>query len=189
MSNDLNWINDQLHSLIGLSDAHTVNYIVAISKNAKKIQDVYKGLIDFDFPEGDSLQNFSENLFQKYGAKVNNNIPKLSDYEQNEVDLIQKRNYNESFNLIKSSVKHVKKVNKEEDLKDHFLPEIEDKFLSKKRNKEEEEEDHEIHKSNIDLLTDVININTIDDKELKTLLKEKDILERERAEANKGERH
>lgn len=183
---DLAWINDQLHNFLGMSEAHTVNYIVAISKGAKSAKEVYEKLVDFDFPEGPALQNFSENLYSRYGVKERT---KLSEYEQNEINLIKKRQQNESFQLLKNE--SVKKINND------IIDKEDLKVLNRKRKKDSMEEKIEIGEgktseqisnniassnNNIqskELLTDVININTIEDKELKNLMKEKDRLERE----------
>jgi pre-mRNA-splicing factor ATP-dependent RNA helicase DHX16 len=202
MSNDLNWINDQLHSLIGMSEAHTVNYIVAVSKNAKKSQEIYNNLKDFDFPEGANLQNFSEKLYEKYGVKQSeislSNKPKLSEYEQNELNLIKKRAHNESFALVKPSVKKTSIIDNtdfseafKEDESLEILPE--EKLLKKKTVREMDREEAQMLEESRankekELLTDVININTIEDKELKTLLKEKDKLERDLLEKRMKEK-
>ena len=189
MSDDLTWINDQLHSLLGMSEAHTVNYIVAISKGASTGKEIHDKLLDFDFPEGAALTDFSESLYNKFGNKKVK--AKMSEYEQNELNLIKKRSYNESFQLVKENQKSqsqaVKKIsNKDIDSEDFSLifQKEDNIFLNKKREKDDskdtiEEENVEINLPRQELLNDVININTIEDKELKTLLKEKDRLERE----------
>lgn len=32
MSDNLDWINDKLHDIIGMSEAHLINYVYAIGK-------------------------------------------------------------------------------------------------------------------------------------------------------------
>lgn len=114
---------------------------------------------------------------------MKNYKPKLSEYEQHEMEMIKKRNYNESFQLITDK----SKTNLGNILQDKS-------FLGKKRegekpsnniNAEFSEKDTENSNSKkidseefIDY-DKVFNINSVDDAEIKNLLKEKDRLERD----------
>jgi pre-mRNA-splicing factor ATP-dependent RNA helicase DHX16 len=150
---ELNWINDKLHDLIGMSEAHTVNYIKALATNAKQPGEIYNKLVEFEFPENAGVKQFAEDLFDKFGVK--NFKPKVSEYERHEIEMIKQQNKNESFKIIqKDNAKQVP-----ENLK-------KDKMLGKKREPDEDSED-------------IMNINVIDDIELKSLLKEKDRVERD----------
>jgi pre-mRNA-splicing factor ATP-dependent RNA helicase DHX16 len=163
MSENLNWINDKLHELIGMSEAHTVNYIMAmgniyltIAKNSKQPREIHEKLVEFDFPDNENVKSFSESLFDKFGVK--NFKPKTSEYEKHEIELIKQQNYNDSFKLLKDN--EPKKIEVHENIKK------EEKLLNKKRESE-------------DVLEDIMNINVIEDKELKHLMKEKDRMERD----------
>ena len=53
MSDKLDWINDKLHELIGMSEGHTVNYIVAmgklfliLAKKSKSQNEIFQKLVD-----------------------------------------------------------------------------------------------------------------------------------------------
>jgi hypothetical protein len=102
-NDDLNWINDQLHNIIGMSEAYTVNYIVAMSKKAKNKKEIYENLVDFEFPSDIKTESFSEILYSKFSLK--NSEPKISDYEQRELNLIKQRNNNNSYQLIENNIK------------------------------------------------------------------------------------
>jgi pre-mRNA-splicing factor ATP-dependent RNA helicase DHX16 len=192
MSDNLTWINDELHKLLGMSESHTVNYILAIAKKSRNSEEIYSQLVDFDFPVTQSLNQFSEILYEKYGNK-NQPKPKISDYEINELNLIKQKVQNEAYKLIQPNVKK-KTTNNEIDISVFQTREEENNnLLNRKRGKSEEfvMETSEIpnkSESNLDLLTDVININTIEDKDLKNLLKEKDRLEKELLEKRMKER-
>jgi len=207
MSDNLGWIDDQLLKLFGMSEGHTVNYIAAISKSAKNGKEIYDKLVDMDFPEGTQTSNFSESLYDRFGIKNYKN--KLSEYQQHELELIRKKNYNDSLKVLDSSSavhkisegssKNKNKIEDEEeiDMNTVFLTKNEDKndkFIGKKRQHDSETkiEDEELLSSEqilpSDLLTDVININAIEDKNLKNLLKEKDRLERELLEKRMREK-
>lgn len=44
------WVNGELHSLIGMSDDMTVSYVLSLAKQMKDSAKIYQGLVDFDFP-------------------------------------------------------------------------------------------------------------------------------------------
>jgi pre-mRNA-splicing factor ATP-dependent RNA helicase DHX16 len=157
MSKD--WINDKLHEFIGMSEGHTVNYITALAKNAKRAEEVYEKLIDFEFPEGEGVKEFANDLFDKFGVK--NLKPKVSEYERHEIELIKQQNYNDSFKIVQPAANSSASAAVIRTSQDK-----EEKFLGKKIAAE-------------DGLEDIMNINTIEDKELRGLLKEKDRMERD----------
>jgi pre-mRNA-splicing factor ATP-dependent RNA helicase DHX16 len=186
---DLNWISDQLYELLGMSQAQTVNYILSISRSAKSAKDIYEKLLDIEFTETPSLKVFSEQLYEKFGIK--NYKPKISEYEQHELDLIKKRNYNESFNIVNNKDNNEKTqatfLNKKRKNKDEskganvldFTPVSKEEKEIKTVKKEEPHIEKESVVEEEELVNDIININTVEDKELKNLLKEKDRLERD----------
>jgi len=205
MSDNLAWIDNQLLRFFGMTEAHTVNYIAAISKSARSAKEISAKLLDLEFPEGELTSNFSESLYDRLGVK--NQKPKLSEYQQHEIDMIKKKNYNDSFKLVNpamlsadiveesSRTKNKKKnVEEEIDLNTVFTTKYDDdKYIGRKRANETNTEDIEEpivldqSKPN-ELLSDVININTIEDKVLKNLLKEKDRLERDLLEQRMREK-
>jgi len=120
------------------------------------------------------LKTFCNELFERYGIK--NYKPKVSEYEQHEIEMIKKRNANESYQLLSDKARiNIPNLTSEK---------ISEKTLLGKKTKSSSEKDEK----NIDLefekaeefdYENVFNINSIEDKELKNLIKEKDRLERD----------
>lgn len=44
------WVNGELHSLLGMSDDMTVLYVLSLAKQMKDSSKIYQGLVDFNFP-------------------------------------------------------------------------------------------------------------------------------------------
>jgi hypothetical protein len=44
------WVSDQLHSLLGMSDATTEKFLISMAKQAKSEGDILDRLLDTDFP-------------------------------------------------------------------------------------------------------------------------------------------
>ncbi len=76
-SEGIEWINDELHDLCGMSEKHVVNYIyslgnfnlILLAKQCKSSQEIYDKLVDFDLPSGNKTKTFSDDLYAKYGIK------------------------------------------------------------------------------------------------------------------------
>jgi len=130
--------------------------------------------------DSQKLKSFSNELYDRYGLK--NYKPKLSEYEQHEIEMIKKRNANESYKLVSNKPninipsvnpvdktllgkKHKKSISEKDDKTTDKNTDIEDNITNLKN----EEIDYD----------NIFNINSIEDKDLKNLMKEKDRLERD----------
>ena len=50
MSESTAWVSDQLHSILGMSDATTEKFLISMARQAKSEVDILDRLIDTDFP-------------------------------------------------------------------------------------------------------------------------------------------
>jgi hypothetical protein len=50
MSRDGAWVSDNLHAILGMSDATTEKFLVAMAKQAKTENEILDKLLDTDFP-------------------------------------------------------------------------------------------------------------------------------------------
>ncbi len=54
------WIADQLHIILGMSDVATEKYILAMSKNAKSDTQILDQLLDSQFPATQGTRTFAK---------------------------------------------------------------------------------------------------------------------------------
>jgi len=108
----------------------------------------------------------------------------LSEYEQHEIEMIKKRNANESYQLVshKSNINIPLNISNANTNDKNLLGKKHKKSTSEKDEKNTEKntdvEDNYIKNEEIDY-DNIFNINSIEDKDLKNLMKEKDRLERD----------
>ncbi len=60
-----NFVNDELHSLLGFSDNTLVQYICAIAAKAKSVDKLKQDLIAYDMQDGDALTSFAMKVFSR----------------------------------------------------------------------------------------------------------------------------
>jgi pre-mRNA-splicing factor ATP-dependent RNA helicase DHX16 len=149
-----------------------------LAKSAKSQNEIKEKLIEYDIENTTKLNSFCEELYDKFAIK--NQKQKLSEYEKHEINMIKKRNFNESFKLIESKpafvTQELKQINS-----DKVKEKDKDILLGKKREtKDEVNEGSNEKNENEEIDYDkIFNINSVEDKDLKNLLKEKDRLERD----------
>jgi len=44
------WVSDQLHTILGMSDATTEKFLISMAKQAKSENDILDRLLDTEFP-------------------------------------------------------------------------------------------------------------------------------------------
>lgn len=60
-----NWINDNLHDLLGYSEKNTVAYVLEMAKTVGSLQELQDSLLALQFPAGQKTEVFASSLFAK----------------------------------------------------------------------------------------------------------------------------
>ncbi len=69
MSRDGAWVSDNLHAILGMSDATTEKFLVAMAKQAKTENEILDKLLDTDFPANQQTRTFASQLYEKFSTK------------------------------------------------------------------------------------------------------------------------
>ena len=102
MSVNDRWLSDSCLQIIGENDKGTLEYIKSIAKKANTLDQLQKGLNDFDIPTADHPRNkvFATTLFEKFGSrtiterKENAEVKKKAEYSLVEMDFSKgKKNF------------------------------------------------------------------------------------------------
>ena len=59
------WVGDQLHTLMGYSEGHVVDYIVSLARSSKSPAALLSKLHEADVPKGDGAKRFAEELYSR----------------------------------------------------------------------------------------------------------------------------
>lgn len=59
------WIGDQLHSLMGYSEGHVIDYVASLSKSSKSPAALLAKLHEADVPKSDGAKRFAAELFSR----------------------------------------------------------------------------------------------------------------------------
>lgn len=72
MADSDKWLADQCLEIVGDRDRSTMQYIKSIAARSSSLQQLYKGLNDFDIPTDDNPRNlhFAANLFDRFGSRT-----------------------------------------------------------------------------------------------------------------------
>ncbi len=103
------WVSERLHSLLGMSDDTTVDYVIAMGKSyirepsiarkAKATDQITSRLVEFGFPESPATTKFANDLYEKLNPKKD--APgKLNEYQLHEANLKEQQAKNASFGLV-----------------------------------------------------------------------------------------
>ncbi|TNV84818.1 hypothetical protein FGO68_gene10396 [Halteria grandinella] len=162
------WVSDQLHHLLGVSDVTTEKFIMSLAQKAKSSTDIFDKLLDSEFPANQDTRVFANQLFEKFGTqKKQEPIP---DYKLKELEAIQKRRKNESYQLVDED--HLSEDNSD---KEEIDPK-QAKFFEDLEKIKNQRIQLESYKSSAEVPD---QLNKREDKELKKMMKEKDKLERD----------
>lgn len=69
MSESTAWVSDQLHSILGMSDATTEKFLISMARQAKSEVDILDRLIDTDFPANQPTRMFAAQLYERFAPK------------------------------------------------------------------------------------------------------------------------
>lgn len=59
------WVSDELHHILGYSDATTVQYMIALAKKSIDPDDYLERLSKSDYTVNSAIRNFAAELFEK----------------------------------------------------------------------------------------------------------------------------
>jgi pre-mRNA-splicing factor ATP-dependent RNA helicase DHX16 len=96
--NSAAWVSDQLHNILGMSDATTEKFLISMAKQAKTEGDILDRLLDTDLPATQETRNFAKQLFERLAPKKL--AQAASTYKQHEQEMLLKRRKNESYSLV-----------------------------------------------------------------------------------------
>ena len=163
------WVSDNLHSILGLSDPTSVDYIIALSKSVKDLDNLIEELLEFDLPNTPKTHIFAEELHKRLNERHKKGP---SEYQHREQELLRQKVENEGYNIIEEPSSE-DNIDLQHNLDEGSSPVVE----------EEEENTKELRKINesIEALLDLgeDNLSIIQQVELAKLLKSKDKLDRD----------
>jgi hypothetical protein len=72
MGDNDKWLADQCLEIVGDKEKGTIEYIKSIAKKANSLDQLNKGLNDFDIPTDDNPRNqhFAASLFERFGSRT-----------------------------------------------------------------------------------------------------------------------
>ncbi len=169
------WVSDNLHNILGISEPNTVDFVIAIGKKAKSPESIKAALVEIDFPDNEASGKFAEALYARLSPKA---PTKQNDYQTHEAELREQQARNASFGLVQHEVPNVS------------LPLPVPKKEESKKPVEQKDVVAEMEKAKTyydPLLTTIndlekkgeSNLTSDERKELQQLLKQKDRLERD----------
>jgi len=97
------WVSDNLHALLGMSDDITISYVIELGntfnqllgKVKKTSEAILQALIEYEFPDTDATKEFAKQLHNKLGPEK-----QVNEYKQREQKLIEQQTKNLSYKLI-----------------------------------------------------------------------------------------
>jgi len=177
------WVSDKLHEILGISEDITVKCIVEIgtlshllpkiAKKSKNPSQLSTKLNDFEFPDTPATQKFIQELFEKVnGQKEIQSQP--NEYQLRELKLKEQQAKNASFGLVSDIPQNIPQIKKQDE-----------KIAEKPKNQANKLEDtNTFYEPWLNRLSDLQkkgenDLTPQEFKELKTLLKEKDKIEKD----------
>jgi hypothetical protein len=140
-------INQYLHELLGYSQPLIIEYVKGCAQSSKSTQEIANKLKDCGIQETEKSKQFIDQLYNALGIK-----DQLNDYQKKELQLLQKKKENESYEII------------QEEEEDPKLLETDDPIVATIEALQKKGES---------------NLSTEETAELKKLMQEKDKVERD----------
>ena len=92
------WVNDQLHSVLGYAEGHTVDYVLSLAKSAKTPQALLAKLADADVPSNSTTQRFAVDLFNR--VPRGSAAPKVDAAREQRKETIAMLKKNEQYGMV-----------------------------------------------------------------------------------------
>jgi len=98
MSDLRNWVNDSLHDLVGFSDSRMAEFVIALGKREKSVDQLMKSLSSVDFPDNSQTRMFAQSLYEKFPKSTA--TPQMSTLKLQEILARQYARENAKFKLV-----------------------------------------------------------------------------------------
>ncbi len=96
------WVNDELHSILGMSDRTLTQFMIALAKKSSSSSDLIEKIQDTGTLEIDSrVERFAQGLFQRIPRVQQSSAgPKVSAQRLKEEAALARQKWNDSFKLL-----------------------------------------------------------------------------------------
>ena len=93
------WINDQLHDVVGYSERTMTDFVLSLSKSAKSASSLLAKLHEADVPKTAATQRFAAELFSRRSGASSSSSGKDSSREQRK-ETLNLLKQNESYGFV-----------------------------------------------------------------------------------------